>query len=196
MVNLLEEKRFIENLKNGEPSAFNMLVDQYHDRVFNTAIGLLQNGEDAKDVSQEVFIEVLCSIPAFKMQSTLTTWIYRITVQKSLEWIRNKNRKKRFAIFISLFGKEDQIQKTDPAPFYHPGVLLENKERAAILFNAIGRLPLNQRTAFTLHKVELLSYTEIADVMQVSIPSVESLMHRAKQNLQRLLADYYEKNEQ
>jgi len=196
MVNLLEEKSLIEKLKNGETSAFELMFVQYRDKVYNTALGLLQNKEDAKDISQEVFVEVFRSIHNFRMQSALTTWIYRITVQKSLEWIRVKNQKKRYALIVSLFGKEDQIQKTDNTPFYHPGVLLENKERAAILFQAISRLTINQRTAFTLHKVELLSYAEIADVMQRSLPSVESLIHRAKQNLKKQLSMYYEKNEQ
>jgi len=195
MVSLLEEKSLIEKLKNGEPSAFELMFGQYRDKVYNTALGLLQNKEDAKDISQEVFVEVFRSIHNFRMQSALSTWIYRITVQKSLEWIRVKNQKKRYALIVSLFGKEDQIQKTNDTPFYHPGVLLENKERSAILFQAISRLPINQRTAFTLHKVELLSYAEIADVMQVSVPSIESLMFRAKQNLKRRLALYYEKNE-
>lgn len=70
---------------------------------------------------------------------------------------------------------------------------MENKERAAILFAAINKLPKNQKTAFILHKIEGLSYAEVADVMQATVSSVESLLFRAKQSLQKLLGDYYEK---
>lgn len=71
--------------------------------------------------------------------------------------------------------------------FNHPGVALEKKENAAKLFRAIAQLPENQKTAFTLHKLEDLSYHEISEVMQTTVPAVESLMHRAKQNLRKLL---------
>ncbi len=82
----------------------------------------------------------------------------------------------------------------DPPHFQHPGVLLENQERAAILFQALEKLPEKQKAAFVLHHLEALSYVEIAEVLQLSLSSVESLLFRAKQNLQRLLGDYYAKN--
>jgi len=71
--------------------------------------------------------------------------------------------------------------------FNHPGVELDRKENAAKLFNAIAQLPENQKIAFTLHKLEDLSYQEVSDIMQTSLPAVESLMHRAKQNLRKIL---------
>ncbi|MEI6454778.1 MAG: RNA polymerase sigma factor [bacterium] len=185
---------FIEQLRQGNREAFKILVESCGDRVFNTALGILQNDDDARDISQEVFIGIFQSVGGFKGDSSLTTWIYRITVQKSLEHIRTRARKKRSGIILSLFGRENQI--TAPAtPFFHPGVLLENKERAAILFEAISRLPESQRVAFTLHKVEILSHAEIAEVMNSTLPAVESLIVRAKQKLRESLSDYYEKNE-
>ena len=170
-------------------------MDRFGDKVFNTSLSFLHDHEDAEDVSQEVFIEIFQSISGFKGKSKLSTWIYRITVQKSLELIRKRSRKKRSGLIISLFGKEHLISHSDNTPFYHPGIKLENKERSAILFKAISQLPKNQCTAFTLHKVENLSYAEISEIMEVSVSSVESLMFRAKQNLKSLLSDYYEKNE-
>ena len=76
--------------------------------------------------------------------------------------------------------------------FVHPGVTLERKEQAQTLFKAINNLPENQKVAFTLSKIEGLNYSEISEVMQISTPSVESLLFRAKQNLQKLLRDFYE----
>jgi RNA polymerase sigma-70 factor (ECF subfamily) len=86
------------------------------------------------------------------------------------------------------------INVSKDEPFYHPGISLENKEMAAVLFDAIQRLPVNQRTAFTLNKLENLSYAEITKVMNVSLSSVESLLFRAKQKLRDLLGEYYEQN--
>ena len=186
---------FIIKLREGNEQAFCELVDQFRDRVYNTALGMLQNEENAEDVTQEVFIEIFRSVVGFRGESSLSTWIYRITVRKSLEYIRTSQRKKRSGIFFSLFNLEQQESVTTEAPFYHPGILLENKERAAILFSAVSKLPVNQRTAFVLHKVEGLSQAEIAEIMNSSVSAVESLIVRAKQKLRELLSDYYDKNE-
>ena len=97
---------------------------------------------------------------------------------------------------MQSFFSDESVEPINEVPnHFHPGVQLENKERAAILFAAIDKLPDNQKAAFVLHKMEDLSYAEIAEVISVSVSSVESLMFRAKQNLQKLLRDYYEKNE-
>ncbi len=192
----MSEFEKIKQLIAGDLVAFQNLVQEFEKRVFNTCLGLLQNTEDAEDVTQEVFIAVFQSIKNFKGESKLSTWIYRIAVTRSLEFIRMKNRKKRFAFFQTIFANEKGEVKIEAAHFHHPGVVLENKEKAAILFAAIEKLPANQKTAFILSKIEDLSYAEIAEVMKVSVPSVESLLFRAKQNLQKVLGNYYEKNKE
>jgi RNA polymerase sigma factor (sigma-70 family) len=181
----------LDGLKNGNKATFQYLVDHYKDRVFNTSLGLLQNREDAEDTTQEVFLKVFQTVGSFRGEAALGTWIYRVAVTTSLDLLRSRKRKKRFAFVQSLFGIEENEAAAGDSPFVHPGVALENKERAAVLFKAMASLPENQRVAFTLHKVEGLSYQEISGVMDATIPAVESLMHRAKENLRRLLADYY-----
>jgi RNA polymerase sigma-70 factor (ECF subfamily) len=190
----LEDQHLIALIINKDQQAFKTLVELYSNRVYNTILGFVQHNEDAEDLAQEVFIEVYQSIHKFKGESKLYTWIYRIAVTKSLDHLKSKKRKKRFAFLQSIFGNEGTELITDKPHFDHPGVLLENKEHAKVLFYAISKLPENQQTAFTLSKVESLSYQEIAEVMQLSISSVESLLFRAKQNLQKLLKDYYENN--
>ena len=154
----LREVQFIGRLKSGDRDAYRELLDLYSGKVYNTALGLLQNSEDAEDIAQEVFAEVFRSVSGFREQSKLSTWIYRITVTKSLELIRSRQREKRSALVFSLFGREHQINVRGDAPFYHPGIRLEQKEMAAILFRAIRSLPLKQQTAFTLHKLEDLPF--------------------------------------
>lgn len=149
----------------------------------------MKNGEEAQDMAQEVFIHVYQNIGKFNGDSKLSTWIYRITTNKCLEEIRRKSRKKRSAQLSDISDEMIQNQAPD---FHHPGVALEDKERATILFEAIGKLPDPQRVAFTLSKIEQLSYEEISKVMEKSISSVESLLFRAKKNLRKLLTHYYE----
>jgi RNA polymerase sigma-70 factor (ECF subfamily) len=161
--------------------------------VYNTALGIVQNSEDAEDVTQEVFIQVYRSIDQFKGDARLSTWIYRITTTKALDHIRSRRRKKRFAFITSLFGPNDELVH-DPVDFQHPGVALDRKEQAALLFRMIEQLPENQKVAFTLHKTEDLSYQEIAEVMKLSVSAVESLLFRARQNLRKLLEKHYQQN--
>ena len=186
----MNESILIEQVKQGNETAFRELVETWQDMVFNTALGLVQQTEDAEDVAQEVFVQVHQSINSFKGESKLSTWLYRITVSKSLDHLRRKKRKKRFAFVKYLAGEKNEAVEQLPE-FNHPGVALENKEKASILFHSISQLPENQRVAFSLHKLEGLSYHEISEVMQVTVPAVESLMHRAKMNLRKSLEIYY-----
>jgi len=180
----------VKRLKAGEEEAFRELVSNYQDKVFNTCISFVKNPEDADDLTQEVFIEVYSSIQKFREDAKLSTWIYRITVNKALEHIRKVKRKKRSG-FLQWLGNDEQDQEWQVADFNHPGIQAENRERAGILLKAIENLPEKQRIAFTLHKMEDLSYEQIAEVMQKSLSSVESLMHRAKNNLKKELYAYY-----
>jgi RNA polymerase sigma-70 factor (ECF subfamily) len=189
----LNELELIQQLRAGDELAFKSLVENYQDLVYNTALGVVQNSEDAEDVAQEVFIQVFRSIDQFKGDARLSTWIYRITTTKALDHIRSRKRKKRFAFITSLFGANDELIH-EPVDFQHPGVALDRKEQAALLFRMIEQLPDNQKVAFTLHKTEELSYQEIADVMQLSVSAVESLLFRARQNLRKLLEKYYAQN--
>lgn len=149
----------------------------------------MKDQEEAKDMAQEVFIHVYQNISKFKGDSLLSTWIYRIAVNKCLEEIRRRGRQKRSAHLEDISDSSIQNQAAD---FFHPGVALEDQERAKVLFTAIEQLPDQQQVAFTLAKVEQLSYEEISKVMEKSVSSVESLIHRAKQNLKKLLVTYYE----
>ena len=90
----------------------------------------------------------------------------------------------------SLFGDESEAVY-HPPDFNHPGVVLDKKEDAATLFHVINKLPENQRIAFTLHKMEGLSYQEVSEAMKTTLSSVESLMHRAKNNLRKNLEDHF-----
>ena len=183
----------IRKLQEGDQMEFTTLMDLYQNMVYNTALGIVQNEEDADDITQEVFEQVYISIGSFKGESKLSTWLYKITISKSLDHLKKKKRKKRFGVVQSLFGGSD-VEKYSPVEFNHPGVQLEQKERASELFAALNQLPDKQKIAFILHKVEGQSYQEVAEIMNKSLYAVEALMSRAKANLKTLLHNYYYKN--
>lgn len=185
------EQKLVQELKAGSEQAFRTLIDLYQNKALSTCLGFIPNMQDAEDIVQEVFVEVYRSIGNFKEESKLSSWIYRIAVNKCLETIRYKKRKKRKAFFQSLVGIQESNGNDVAREFNHPGVLLENKERTSVLFSKIAELPENQRIVFTLCKIDDLSYKEAAEIMNTSVSSVESLMFRAKKNLQKFLEDYY-----
>ena len=186
----MSEWILIEQLKQGDEAAFKTIVETWQDMVYNTALGIVQNPEDAEDIAQEVFVQVYESIHSFKGEAKFSTWLYKITVTKTMDHLRRKKRKKRFAFIQSLFGANDEIAH-DPPDFHHPGVVLDKKETASELFKAIEQLPENQKIAFTLNKLEGLNYQEVSEIMNTTVPSIESLLHRAKNNLKKLLEIYY-----
>ncbi|GAB3222627.1 RNA polymerase sigma factor [Spirosoma arcticum] len=184
-------------MQRGSPDAFRHLVETYQSRVYNTVLAIVRQPQDAEDVAQEVFVQVFQSIHTFGGEGKLTAWIYQIATTKALEAYRKRHARKRFAFFTSLFTGEDEEGFDDrlhPVDFAHPGVKLEHQERAKVLFGAIDGLSDQQKIAFTLHNIEGLSYQEITEVMQVSLSSVESLLHRAKVNLRKRLANYYKED--
>lgn len=183
--------QLLSDIRSGSADAFKQLVSQYQDKVFSTAIGMVQDNGMAEDIAQEVFITVYKSMHTFNERSSLSTWIYRITVNKCLDHLRAKSRQKR-GVFSRLFSTDDK-ESADIATFDHPGMQLERKENARYLFEAIQTLPDNQKTVFVLAHIEELPQKDIADIMNLSIKAIESLLQRAKANLRKKLSDVYDR---
>ncbi len=187
----MDDPEIIEKLKSGDAAAFRFVVGKYQKLVLNCSYKFLRNRESAEDVTQEVFLEVFKSILTFRADSKLSTWIYRIAISKSLNQLKSQKRKKRFAILTSLFD-DSGVEKQIPAPIsMSPEKDFENRDRAEILSRALEKLPENQRIAFTLSKYDEMNYEEISLIMDTTISSVESLIHRAKTNLRKKLFNYY-----
>jgi RNA polymerase sigma factor, sigma-70 family len=190
----MNDQEIIGRLQAGNEEAYKEIVEKYQRYVLNTCYRFVNSEETAEDLTQEVFIQIFFSIREFRGESKLSTWIYRIAVTKSLDHIKKSRRKKRFAVLKRLFGEdemEEQIPSSDDA---NPEKEFDDKERLKILNVALDSLPENQRIAFTLSKYDELSYKEIADILGTTISAVESLIHRAKNNLQKKLYNYYKKH--
>ena len=190
---MINETELIERLKQGDETAFKTIVEQWQDMVYNTILGIVQNDTEAEDLAQDVFIKVFEKVGTFKGDSKFSTWLYRIATTTALDHLRSRKRKKRFGFLQSLTGSAGDEKEQIP-DFHHPGVNLDNKERAAVLFRAIETLPDNQKAAYTLHKLEGLSYRDVSEVLNTTVSAVESLMSRANQNLRKQLEEYYNKH--
>ena len=184
--------QLIQQIAEGNNKSFQALYEQFSAKVFNTAISYLHNAEEAEEITQDVFVEVFHSAKNFKADSSVSTWVYRIAINKCLDKLRYSKRKKRFAFVVNIFHQDSSELKHDVPHFEHPGVALENKENAKILFEAIELLAEQQKTAFILSYVEELPQREVAEVMNLSVKAVESLIQRAKANLRKELEDFYE----
>ena len=181
----MEETELVIRLRQKDEAAFKWLVDSYRNKVFATVLNILQDSEDAEDSAQEVFIQVYESIHSFKQQSALSTWIYRIAVRKALDKLRKRKTRTQLAKLLPWWMPDER--KSRDNTFYHPGIQAENKQRAAALFKAIDSLPERQRIAFTLIKVQNMNYEEAGAIMEQGVKALESLISRAKQNLQKQL---------
>ena len=187
----MTESELIQHILNGNRDAFRSIVEKYEGIIFRTCMGFVHNKEDAEDITQEVLVNVYQSLSSFKGQSAFSTWVYRIATNASLNFIRNKSKRNIFQRIESIFG----FEKTQDIPQLkseadNPEQLMINKERSERLFNILNTLPEKQRIAFTLSKYDDLSQHEIALIMDITEGAVESLLQRAKANLQKKLSTF------
>ncbi len=189
----MTDEELVRKIIDGDHLAFKRLVDRYQHLVINTCYNLIGNRQDAEDVAQEVFFQVYKSAEKFRQEAKFSTWLYRIAVNRSLNFIRDNKRFRWLESLNSLLEGERERAPDVLAPNSdRPDIALERKERDAVVQKAVDSLPAKQRAAFVLHKYEGLSYQEIAEILQCSLSSVESLIHRAKLNLQKRLIHYLE----
>lgn len=188
-----KESRLQRNGHSIQEDEFSTIVAEHQDMVLNTCYRFVLNREDAEDIAQEVFLEAYRSFGSFRRESKLSTWLYRIAVTKSLDHLRKKKRKKRFSSLKRVIGFNDPAEELTLPSMETPAEVLSGNERTEILRKALDSLPDNQKTAFLLSKYDGYSNQEIAEVMHTTVSAIESLVHRAKKNLQKKLEKYYGK---
>jgi RNA polymerase sigma-70 factor, ECF subfamily len=191
----LSDEELIDRILKGDKQSFRIIVEKYQKMVFSAIMGFLHNKDDADDLTQEVFIQAYLSLNRFRGQSAFSTWLYRITINASLNKIRKSKRFNFSERLIRLFGQEKSedinIQIPDSET---PENLLIKGEFRAIVNRALDSLPGNQRTVMILSKYDDLSQKEIASIMKTTEGAVEALLQRAKANLRKKLSVLNNKN--
>jgi len=181
----MTDTQIVRKVKNGNEEAFKELVDKNQEMIINVCNGFVRDREDAMDIAQEVFIKAYNSIHKFQEKSKLSSWLYRIAVNKSLNFIRDKKRKNMLSSLDLLFENSPEISDKIEDDSENTEESFENEEMKAALKKSVDALPKKQKVALTLNKFEELSYKEIAEVMDISVSETGVLINRAKKQLQK-----------
>ena len=180
----MDDHELMAMVKDGDEKAFRRIVERHNEQILNLCCQYLGNQEDAEEVAQDVFIRMYNAAGSYRPDAKLSTYLYRIAVNLSLNRIRDRKRK-RF-VSLDIFQQSRENSNTSEQ-LSNPEQLIEEKEKGQIVRKAIDSLPPNQKTAVILKRYQELSYEEIARVMNCSVSAVEARLHRAKLNLQRKL---------
>jgi RNA polymerase sigma-70 factor (ECF subfamily) len=176
------EAALVERCAAGDEAACAELVAAHQRMVFGLALHLLGDRDEALDLSQEVFLRVFRTISSFRGQSALRTWIYRIVINQARNrqrWWRRRHRSEQ----VSLDEHLQQFGDLESQGDVLPDRLLASKETADRIWQALQRLPFDQRTALILREVDGLRYEEIAFSLGVAVGTVKSRLTRARQAL-------------
>lgn len=182
------EKSLLERAKSGDIAAFEQLIESYQKKIFNIALRMLGNYDDAGDLTQEVLIRIYRSIKSFKEQSSFSTWIYRITTNVCLDELRKRKNRKVISldeeIKLDDGDMKRQIESDEPTP----EETAEAEDLRKIVNDAIERLNEEHRIVIVLRDIQGLSYEEIAEVLKCPEGTVKSRINRARQALKNILA--------
>jgi len=177
----------VQECAAGSEDACTRLVTDHQRMVYQLALHLLGDPQEALDLSQEVFLKVFRTLPQFRGQSTLRTWIYRIVVNQASNrqrWWRRRRRSQQVAIeeHTALHG-----ELPDAREFSMPDRVLQERETASRVWHAMDQLPFEQRAVIVLREIEGLSYEEIATSLDVAVGTVKSRLARARETLRLAL---------
>ena len=183
-----EENALVEGLRAGRDQAYEALIVQYQQPVYNLVYRLLNDPSDANDVVQEVFLKVFRNIGSFRGQSSLKTWIYRIAVNEAHNHRRYFCRHRKQEIGLERDDDERSYQDTLSDPGRSPYEIAADEEAHQILDSAMQNLNPTFRAAVVLRDMEDLAYEEIADILQINLGTVKSRIMRGREALRHALA--------
>jgi RNA polymerase sigma factor (sigma-70 family) len=189
----LDDDELIRKISEGDLSAFEELVVRYKTLIYNTCYRILGDFHLAEDATQDVFLKIYRSGEHFRGESRVSTWIYRISVNRSLNILRKNKRSRLIKSLGTLWREKNGEEIPASSQKERPDRIFEDKESKAILRDAIDSLPEKQKVAFILHKYENLTARDISDILGISINSVEVRIHRAKIALQKRLVERLKK---
>jgi len=182
----------VERARQGDRDAFRELVEKYQRKVYSICYGMLKDSEASLDVSQEVFIKVYRYLEKFNQKSSFYTWLYRITVNMCIDYIRKHSKVQRveYDDRLSHDGAEGDEHILPSTLGLHPDKVYGRKELREKMLEALNTLSEKHRTILILREVEGLSYEEIADVLNISKGTVMSRLFHARRYFQDAIKEY------
>jgi RNA polymerase sigma-70 factor (ECF subfamily) len=185
-----EDIRLMQLVSGGDTAAFEQLVERHQALVAGTVARMLGSNSEVEDIAQQVFIRVWKSAGRYVARAKFTTWLLKIT--RNLVFNEMRRAKRHPHLPVQIEPEAEELPLKDEATAAPDAAFLQHELQKAIE-DAITRLPDTQRMALVLRRYEELSYEEIADVLELSVPAVKSLLFRARTELRERLKDYLER---
>ena len=185
-----DDKLLVGYAQKGHAKAFSELVRRHHMRIFHTAFGMVGNREDADDLAQLAFIKAFQSLHQFRGQSLFSTWLYRISINCCLDWIKSQQRKYDVKMDDEWWFRQADSEALFAGP-KRTDYRVEQGELRDVLTQVLADMPPIFRSVLVLRELNGLSYQEIASVEGCSVGTVKSRLFRARAQLRKLLRPFY-----
>ncbi len=184
---MIDEKELIRQAKSGNLKAYEEIIGLYEKKVFSTIYYMVKNDNEVEDIAQEVFIKIYKNLGNFKEESSLYTWIYRITVNVCIDEL--KKRKKVVYLDEKIDTKDGEVELQLPDDSKSPTDIAEDNDLKDKLEKCIKKLPESQRMMIILRDIKGFTYMEIAEIMKMNLGTVKSKINRARASLKELLEE-------
>ena len=183
-----EEQELVRKVQEGDSSSFEKLVIDNQTKVYNLALRMVGNEDDAFDMAQEAFLRAYSSIKSFRGDSRFSVWLYRLTTNICLDFLRSESRRSHGSLTYMGEG-EDEKELEIPDERFSPETLAEKNELRLAVRNALMRLPQDYRAILLLREINGLSYEEIASCLSLEAGTVKSRIFRARKKLCSILSE-------
>lgn len=193
-VTAVDENKLVNKAVKGDNSAFEALMEKHMGIIYNIALRMTANQDDAEDMTQEIMIKIFRSLGSFKGNSKFSTWIYRVAVNTCLDELKKKKNRKHLSLDAEISGDdgENQIEIKDDSP--SPEKLAEQNELRDMVAAAVKLLSDEHRAVIVLRDIRGMSYSEIAGILGCSDGTVKSRISRARAQLKMILEKEYNFN--
>ena len=181
----------VKRAKSGDYRAFDLLVLKYQSRLISTAFKFVKDVQIAEDIVQDSFIKAFNALESFREDSSFYTWIYRITVNTSKNFLVSKKRKSEL---LNSDLSEEASYEVEPVETYSPEDLLQATQLKKVITETIDQLGEDTRTALTLRELDGLSYEQIADVVNCPVGTVRSRIFRGREVIDEAISQYKQDN--
>ena len=183
----MDDREIIEKVRAGDTNAFGLLVEKYQTKVYNLALRMCGNEDDAFDLAQDAFVRAWRGLDSFQFEAAFSTWLFRLTSNLCLDFLRAKKRRAAVSLTMSGEDEEGETQLDLPDPGKTPEEAAIAAEDRALLTQALNSLPADQRQIIVLRAINDLSYTQIAEILNIQEGTVKSRLSRARTQLRNKL---------